>query len=133
MHITLESDYAVRIVSCLSTEEKRLDAKTISERTGVTLRFSLKILGKLVGAQIVRSFKGTQGGYELARKPEEITLREVIEVIEGPYHLSRCSDPSFDCPRGEYCRFVAVYDEISLLVKDKLEQVTFAVSQKHHA
>lgn len=44
MHITLEADYAVRIVHALAESGKRLDAKTISEMTGVTLRFSLKIL-----------------------------------------------------------------------------------------
>ena len=62
MHITLESDYAVRIVSCLTTANKRLDAKTIAERTCVTLRFALKILRKLVAGGIVKSYKGTQGG-----------------------------------------------------------------------
>ena len=58
MFITLESDYAVRIVACLAKENRRLDAKTISEMTCVTLRFALKILRKLVSAEIVKSFKG---------------------------------------------------------------------------
>ena len=53
MHITLEADYAVRIVQVLAQSNKRLDAKTISEMTGVTLRFSLKILRKLVAAGII--------------------------------------------------------------------------------
>lgn len=44
MHITLEADYAIRIVQVLAQNQRRLDAKTISEMTGVTLRFSLKIL-----------------------------------------------------------------------------------------
>ena len=44
MHITLESDYAVRIVSCLAKNGGRMDARSIAEETGVTLRFSLKIL-----------------------------------------------------------------------------------------
>ena len=48
MHITLESDYAVRIVSRLARQGGRMDAKRIAEETGVTLRFSLKILRKLV-------------------------------------------------------------------------------------
>ncbi|MFQ8600580.1 MAG: RrF2 family transcriptional regulator [Oscillospiraceae bacterium] len=84
MHITLESDYAIRIVHCLCKNGKRMDARTISESTGVTLRFSLKILRKLVSSKIIRSFKGSQGGYEIARNPGEISLREVIEVVEGP-------------------------------------------------
>ena len=82
MYITLESDYAVRITAELCRTQDKLDAKTISERTNVTLRFSLKILRKLVAAGIVKSFKGTQGGYKIAREPSEITLKSVIEAIE---------------------------------------------------
>lgn len=68
MYITLEADYAVRIVNCLAKNGSRMDAKALSAATGVTLRFSLKILRKLVAQGIVRSYKGTQGGYELARR-----------------------------------------------------------------
>jgi len=60
MHITLEADYAVRIVACLANHNTRLDAKTISDKTCVSLRFALKILRKLVSSKIVKSFKGTQ-------------------------------------------------------------------------
>ena len=83
MHITLETDYAVRITGCLAAEKSRLDAKTIAEKTGVTLRFSLKILRKLVAGGIVKSYKGAQGGYELAKAPKDVTLRDVIDSIEG--------------------------------------------------
>ena len=89
MHITLEADYAVRIVHCLAKNGQRMDAKSISDETGVTLRFSLKILRKLVSAGIIKSYKGTQGGYEIARPLEEITLNDVIETVEGPFALSR--------------------------------------------
>ena len=101
MHITLESDYAVRIVSCLVSAEERMDAKAIAEKTCVTLRFALKILRKLVTSGIVVSFKGTQGGYELAKNPADITLGDVIETVEGTYHLSRCLDENYACTRGK--------------------------------
>ena len=58
----MEADYAVRIVHCLAKNGQRMDAKSISDETGVTLRFSLKILRKLVSAGIIKSYKGTQGG-----------------------------------------------------------------------
>ena len=63
MHMTLEADYAVRIVEFLAVNPGRADAKTISERTSVTLRFTLKILRTLVSDGIVRSYKGAKGGY----------------------------------------------------------------------
>lgn len=130
MHITLETDYAVRIVYCLAVnrDQKRMDAKTIAEHTGVTLRFSLKILRKLVACGIVRSFKGTQGGYELAKPLDEITLYDVIETVEGPFVMSRCLNPDFSCPRNEegICKFHVIYRDISQVVREKLKEVRFS-------
>ena len=83
MHITLESDYAIRIVQILACANNRMDAKTIAEETCVTLRFSLKILRKLVTEGLVKSYKGSQGGYELTRPAKEISLKDVIEAVEG--------------------------------------------------
>lgn len=130
MHITLEADYAVRIVHYLAVEGKRTDAKAISRQTGVTLRFALKILRKLVVSGIVCSFKGTQGGYEIARPLEEISLKDVIETVEGPYALSRCIDSEdYVCtnPNGGCdCSFQKVFADISDMVNEKLASVHFS-------
>ena len=126
MHITLEADYAVRIVGCLATADKRLDSRTISARTGVTLRFSLKILHKLTSSGIVNSYKGAKGGYELARPAKDITLRDVIETVEGVYTFSRCLNPHYACHCDQdSCRFQRVFDEISEVVRDRLASATF--------
>ena len=127
MHLTLEADYAVRIVICLSEAGCRMDAGAISECTGVTLRFALKILRKLVSSGIVKSFKGTQGGYELVNAPDQITLRQVVETVEGTYYLSRCLKPDHLCARKRQrgCKVQAVYGEISKMVREKLDSVTF--------
>lgn len=127
MHITLEADYAVRIVNCLAVHKIRMDAKTLSAATGVTLRFSLKILRKLVAEGVVRSYKGTQGGYELARPASEISLGEVVEIVEGPITISRCVAGDFHCTRGDEaeCRFNRVYAEVANSVRDKLYSVSF--------
>ncbi len=127
MHITLEADYAVRIVERLAASGKRMDAKSISEEACVTLRFALKILRKLVASGIIKSFKGTQGGYELAKKPEDISLKDVIETVEGKYYLSRCLSEEHGCNRGMSgkCRFQKVYDKISSDVEKMLDSYTF--------
>ncbi len=129
MHITLEADYAVRIVDALAQEDKIIDARTLSERTGVPQRFSLKILRNLVSGGIAKSYKGAKGGYMLARAPEEVTLRQVIEAIEGPYQLSRCLGQEYPCTMGNetcICRFYGIFNDISLIVREKLDEVTFA-------
>ncbi len=127
MHITLESDYAVRIVHALTVANARMDARTIAEETGVSMRFSLKILRKLVQSDIVRSYKGTHGGYQLNRDPQDISLGDVIGAVEGVYSFSRCLSPGFECNCNEKgCSFQKIYDEISEMVRDKLESVKFS-------
>ena len=128
MHITLEADYAVRIVDVLARQDSIIDARALSEHTGVPLRFSLKILRNLVTGGIAKSYKGAKGGYILARKPEEITLRQVIEAIEGPYQFSRCMGEEYPCTMGKetcICRFYGIFHDISLSVRNKLDEVTF--------
>ncbi|SDA10279.1 transcriptional regulator, BadM/Rrf2 family [Ruminococcus sp. YE71] len=128
MYITLEADYAVRIVSALSLDRGRVDAGTLSERTCVTLRFALKILRKLVASDLVRSYKGSQGGYQLNKEPEEITLRMVIEAIEGTYYFSRCLSPDCDCGRGAdgICCYQRAFGEITKSVREQLDSYNFA-------
>lgn len=129
MHMTLETDYAVRIVELLSGADARIDAHTISEQTQVPLRFALKILRKLVADGLVKSYKGARGGYVIGRNPAGITLREVIESVEGPYMISRCQQEAYCCTNHS-CRVHRVYAEISNLVRERLEQYTFAPEEK---
>ena len=128
MRITLEADYAVRIVDCLARANKRVDAKAISEKTCVTLRFTLKILRKLGIAGIVRSFKGVQGGYELKKPPQDINLKDVIEAVDGPILINRCLSTGVPCSRNEpeeLCFYQNVFAEISEMVKNRLSSITF--------
>lgn len=128
MHITLETDYAIRMTRSLMKAGGRVDARRLSEEADVTLRFALKILGKLVSAGIARSYKGTQGGYELARGPEAITIYDVMVAVEGPYNLSRCLAEGYNCPRNGddgLCRVHEVFAEVTKLVRERLSAVTF--------
>ena len=127
MHITLETDYAIRIVRCLCRNQVRMDAKKISGEAGVTLRFSLKILGKLVTGGVVKSFKGTQGGYELAREPAGISLKDVLEAVDGPYQFSRCLAEDYSCTSGEEadCKVHKIFCDITGMVRKRLEEATF--------
>ncbi len=125
MYITLETDYAVRIVAYLSSvKDGRSDSRTISEKTGVPPRFTVKILRKLSSGGVVNSCKGPRGGYFLARPAKEITLLEVVELIEGACVLSRCEQEGYAC-RQDSCKFYGVYAEISRELRKNLERYTF--------
>ena len=126
MHITLETDYAIRIVYILSKSDIRMDAKSIAASTNVTIRFSLKILRKLVGSKIIKSFKGTLGGYELNKPCRDITLLDIITTIEGPITFSRCSQANYVCEHmvKNGCSFHRIFRNISSDVQSKLQEIT---------
>lgn len=129
MYLTQETDYAVRIVYCLAESGGRKDAGSLGAQMNVTLRFSLKILGKLSAAGVVKSFKGTHGGYELARDPSQITLKDVVDAVDGsPYVISRCISQGGECNRGASgcCAFQHEFAKISESINRQLSAVTFA-------
>lgn len=125
MHITLETDYAIRIVDRLIKAGGRLDAKTISERSDVPQRFALKILHKLVSGGVVKSYKGNRGGYEIALKPEEISLYDIVELVEGTYRFSRCIGDGYNCSCELPCAYKKVFSDISEEVCKMLRKQTF--------
>ena len=129
MRITLESDYALKIVTALASRTDVTDAKTISDETAVTLRFTLKILHKLVLGDIVTSYKGAKGGYRLKTTPDRISLKDVIELIDGPIAIARCLDGDGGCALNHdkaSCIYHHVFEDISLEVAKKLESITIA-------
>ena len=104
-----------------------MDAKSISDVSGVPLRFSLKILRKLVAGGLVKSYKGTRGGYELAKSPKEISVLDVVEITEGRIHINRCLASEFVCTRlsESPCKFRECFDEISAEIRTSMRKVTF--------
>ncbi|MBE6644985.1 MAG: Rrf2 family transcriptional regulator [Ruminococcaceae bacterium] len=129
MRITLESDYALRIISALARHDGVVDAKTLSEETSVTLQFTLKILHKLVKGELVSSYKGIRGGYCLRVAPEKISLKRVIEEIDGPIVMVRCLERTESCSLNQEktaCIYHHIFDTISLDVARKLGNITIS-------
>lgn len=127
MRITLEADYAVRIIYVLAESNKKISSSEISELTGVTLRFSLKILRKLANAGLIKSFKGAAGGYILFKDPKEITLFDVICAIDGDISINHCLSGEFICskPTEQGCNFKPVFFKINNILKNELMTVNF--------
>ena len=129
MRITQESDYALRILTALAGHDKLIDANSLSEQTSVTQKFTLKILHKLVSAGLVNSFKGVKGGYLLKEKPENITLKSVIELIDGPIVIVRCLETSEGCSLNQdktACIYHHIFNTVSIEVAKKLDSITIA-------
>ena len=127
MRITHEADYAVRIVYVLmQSKDATVAASKLAESSGVTLRFTLKILRKLAGSGIVKAQKGANGGYALAMNPAEISLGLIIESIDGPFELNHCLSEDFDCTRvkdKKFCQFHHIFDSVNAKLKAELYSI----------
>lgn len=130
MRITQEADYALRIVTGLAKKGSIVDANTIAEEAHITQVFALKILRKLSLAKIVCSHKGACGGYELARGADEITLKDVIEAIDGEIAINKCLAEDHVCSKQgdnkSACNIHRIFDAINCDIVKRLESVTIA-------
>ena len=128
MRITQEADYALRISYLLAQSGKLMDAGSISQAVGVSDRFTVKILRKLVQSGIVTSQKGACGGYMLAASPSEVSMRQILETIDGPMMISRCLESGYECSRtGENrhcCTFHRIFERLNRRIAEKLDTVT---------
>jgi len=106
LKLTQATDYAFRAVLHLATRRGEVvEAQEIAEVEKVPKRFLLKICRKLSKAGIIKSYRGKNGGYQLVKSPEEITLKDVIEVVEGDLVVNKCQEDPDACNKGatEYC------------------------------
>lgn len=129
MRITLEADYALRIMCRLQKHSgKLLDAKSIAEEASVPQRFTLKILHKLHDGGLVSSKKGSAGGYFLSESADRVSLRRVIELIDGPLAISKCVDGNCGCSmHGDdmsECAIHHIFQAISEDLSAKLDRIT---------
>lgn len=126
MLLNAETDYAIRIVAFLADVNEKRDARSIADGTGVPLRFCIKILNRLVSFDIVKSYKGSKGGYVLARSADEISLFEVVEKVNSGCELIHCQCGESSCTNpGGLCRFMPAFDRAGLRLKEELGKVTF--------
>src|ERR671936_1642645 len=94
MRVSAKVDYAVRAaVELAAAESGPVKGEAISQAQDIPLKFLENILGELKHAGLVRSQRGVEGGYWLARPAEEITVADVIRAVEGPLASVRGASP----------------------------------------
>lgn len=129
MKFAQETDYALRLVYAFSRMPPgdSATAADVSESERIPYRFLLRILGKLKRAGIVASRRGVEGGYHLARPGAAITMREVIEAVEGPIRINRClKNISFcNASRAPDCRVHQTLAAIQERLFQELESYNF--------
>ncbi len=111
------TDYAIVILAHLARGERTLTAQALSGLSRVPLPTVSKLCKELSRAGLLQSHRGRHGGYSLTRPPEQISVAEVVEALEGPISLTECGNPG-----GESCGM-----EPSCIARDTWDPVSRAV------
>lgn len=138
LSLTRKSDYAlVALASLARAAPDKLSAREIAERYRVPLPLLMNVLTELVRHGMISSTRGVKGGYRLARAPEDITLAQLIEAIEGPVRLTLCchgesgeeSEPrteELECSLMESCPVRDPVRKVHAILHRFLDEVTLA-------
>lgn len=128
MKINRATDYAVRVVVKLAATpvSQKVPLNVLAVAVGVRQSFLSKILQQLVRQGLVTSYAGTGGGFCLNLHPEQVTLLQVIEAMEGPTQLNLCLRADQSCERKPTCPVHPVWRRAQAALTEVLSGVTIA-------
>ncbi len=98
--------------------------KYITETQGIPDSYLENILVSLKEGGLVVTVRGARGGYQLSKPPEEITVLQIVEALEGPINLVPCVNSSFDCTLKAGCTTTQVWKNMYESMKEVLESYT---------
>jgi len=126
MKLSTRARYGVRMMLDLARQygQGPIYLRQIAEREDISEKYLSQIIIPLRGGGLVRSTRGAHGGYTLAKPPAEITLREIVEPLEGGNCLVDCvKDPSA-CPRVPTCAARDIWTKLGEKISQVLDSVT---------
>ncbi|MFW2831243.1 SUF system Fe-S cluster assembly regulator [Sphingomonas sp. ID0503] len=129
MRLSSLADYAVVMMSAAARHPAgaRLSATSLSEETGVPLPTAQKLMGRLAAAGMFASARGTGGGFALSRTPDQITLADIVEAVEGPIALTACVDTErHDCALEGSCQVRPHWGVVNGAIRGALANVSLS-------
>ena len=123
--VTRLADYAVSIIYAFSGSEKEiLSSQDIVEKTKLHKATVNKLLAQLVKKNVLEPFRGTKGGYRLKKGLDNISIRELIEAIEGPVLLTDCLNKNANnCNLFNVCNTKTIWSFINTEINNTLENI----------
>ena len=128
MRISAKADYAVRAAVELAAapDERPVKAERIATNQEIPLNFLENILGELRHAGIVRSHRGADGGFRLARDADEVTVADIIRAVDGPLATVRGGPPEDSAYGGAAAALPRVWIAVRKNLRSVVEHVTLA-------
>lgn len=127
MKLSTKGRYGVKAMVDLAINygNEPVSIKSISERQNVSEYYLEQLFSPLRKANLIRSIRGAQGGYVLNRPPEEITVSDIMEVLEGPVEISDCIDES-SCSNIDCCATRLLWVRIKGSIDSVLKSTTLS-------
>ena len=127
MEITHQADYALRAILYLARLEplQRVPTSQIAADNQIPASFLTKIISQLSIAGIIHTSRGARGGVWLAHAPEDITLLDVLEAIDGPIRLNQCVEDPKGCPISTTCILNGFWKDTCGLLVGRLKGTNF--------
>ena len=125
MQLTSTTDYAIRIVCYLAAQRQMISTSELSQELSVPASYIPKITKKLKQAGIIKACEGIKGGYQIAKQPENISLRDVISCTESTMAISRCLEKEGGCSKNYIacCKVHQILLDLQNIYNNRLESV----------
>ena len=125
MKMSTKGRYGVRLMIdlALHSDEGPVLLRDIARRQGISEKYLWNLINPLKTVGLVRSIRGARGGYRLGKKPAEITLKDIMRVMEGPLCLVDCVENPSSCKRSSTCITRDVWCEASQSFINTLESM----------
>lgn len=123
MHLSRIADYALRACVALAGQE-RLKAKDLAVREGLPTPYLAKVVQTLRVGGLVQSERGPKGGFILARPASKITIREVIEAVQGEVFFRRCVSNKKRCVPKGYCTLHPLWRKMEKKFANEMGRLT---------
>lgn len=129
MKISTRGRYSLRMMLDLASNYDKgfVALKDISERQGISKKYLEQIIPFLNRNKLLNANKGHMGGYQLAKSPDRITVKEILESAEGSLAPVSCMDNTPNlCDKCNECATLPIYEGLNKIVNDYLESITLA-------
>jgi FeS assembly SUF system regulator len=125
IRISRMADYALLVVFKMRSCEQLITLDRLCELTGLSLPTVRKLMRALTHSGLVKSVRGPRGGYRLSSQPEQISIAEIIEAIDGPIALTECAkSDGGDCQIASTCDLKENWNIVNRLISNALHNVT---------
>lgn len=127
LRVSKLSDYATVLLGHLAAAPARVrPAADLAEAARLELPTVSKVLKLLGSAGLVESYRGVSGGYRLARPPEQISVAQIVEAIDGPIGMTQCAVHVGQCSHEDHCGVRGPWQRISQVVVQALRGMSLA-------